>query len=131
MEVIAAQNIQCYTFPLESDDEASTKRNMNIMVRLFSFSFIMGAHIVITAWFLNIMMCFIQVLVRIGIDNHTFIACIRLLCPSLSSEARTMSKPLMVVPSRVASTPGVSPKVIIGSGQKKMKYIQRTTGTQK
>ncbi|KAK3814728.1 MAG: Septin-domain-containing protein [Linnemannia elongata] len=34
LEVIAAQNIQCYTFPLESDDEASTKRNMNIMAAM-------------------------------------------------------------------------------------------------
>ncbi|KAG0377829.1 hypothetical protein BGX24_005350 [Mortierella sp. AD032] len=34
LEVIAAQNIQCYTFPLESDDESSTKRNMNIMAAM-------------------------------------------------------------------------------------------------
>ncbi|KAG0317141.1 hypothetical protein BGZ97_005871 [Linnemannia gamsii] len=34
LEVIAAQNIQCYTFPLESDDEASTKRNMSIMAAM-------------------------------------------------------------------------------------------------
>ncbi|KAF9116587.1 hypothetical protein BGX27_001443 [Mortierella sp. AM989] len=31
LDVIAAQNIQCYSFALESDDEASTKRNMSIM----------------------------------------------------------------------------------------------------
>ncbi|KAF9177398.1 Cell division control protein 12, partial [Haplosporangium sp. Z 27] len=31
LEVINAQRIQIYSFPLDSDDEASTKRNRNIM----------------------------------------------------------------------------------------------------
>ncbi|KAG0252435.1 hypothetical protein BG011_006988 [Mortierella polycephala] len=34
LEVIAAQDIRCYTFALESDDEASTKRNMGIMAAM-------------------------------------------------------------------------------------------------
>lgn len=34
MDVIAAQNIQCYSSPIESDDEATTKRNMNIMAAM-------------------------------------------------------------------------------------------------
>ncbi|CAG8596489.1 6450_t:CDS:2 [Paraglomus brasilianum] len=33
-EVIAAQNIQVYQCPIESDDESSTKRNMNIMAAM-------------------------------------------------------------------------------------------------
>ncbi|CAG8484317.1 3885_t:CDS:2 [Funneliformis caledonium] len=33
-EVIAAQNIQVYQCPVESDDETSTKRNMNIMAAM-------------------------------------------------------------------------------------------------
>ncbi|CAG8712218.1 14372_t:CDS:2, partial [Rhizophagus irregularis] len=33
-EVIAAQNIQVYQCPIESDDETSTKRNMNIMAAM-------------------------------------------------------------------------------------------------
>ncbi|KAI9281848.1 Septin-domain-containing protein [Sporodiniella umbellata] len=33
-EVIAAQNIQVYTCPIDSDDELSTKRNQNIMAAL-------------------------------------------------------------------------------------------------
>ncbi|ORX60277.1 Septin [Hesseltinella vesiculosa] len=33
-EVISAQNIQVYSCPIESDDEATTKRNMNIMQAL-------------------------------------------------------------------------------------------------
>jgi len=33
-EVIAAQNIQVYSCPIESDDESSTKRNMNIMAAM-------------------------------------------------------------------------------------------------
>ncbi len=34
MDVIAAQNIQCYSSPIESDDESTTKRNMNIMAAM-------------------------------------------------------------------------------------------------
>ncbi|KAK3808125.1 MAG: Septin-domain-containing protein [Linnemannia gamsii] len=48
LEVIAAQNIQCYTFPLESDDESSTKRNMNIMAAM-PFSVIGSTDDVLTA----------------------------------------------------------------------------------
>ncbi|KAK3806375.1 MAG: Septin-domain-containing protein [Benniella sp.] len=47
LEVIAAQNIQCYTFPLESDDEASTKRNMSIMAAM-PFSIIGSTDDVVT-----------------------------------------------------------------------------------
>ncbi|OZJ02073.1 hypothetical protein BZG36_05059 [Bifiguratus adelaidae] len=34
LEVIAAQNIRIYTCPIESDDESSTQRNMNIMAAM-------------------------------------------------------------------------------------------------
>lgn len=34
LEVIAAQNIRVYSCPIESDDESSTKRNMNIMAAM-------------------------------------------------------------------------------------------------
>ncbi|KAI9478053.1 MAG: Septin-domain-containing protein [Benjaminiella poitrasii] len=33
-EVIAAQNIQCYSAPIESDDESTMKRNINIMAAM-------------------------------------------------------------------------------------------------
>ncbi|KAF8920884.1 hypothetical protein BGZ58_004299, partial [Dissophora ornata] len=48
LEVIAAQNIQCYSFPLESDDEASTRRNMSIM-NAMPFSIIGSTDDVLTA----------------------------------------------------------------------------------
>ncbi|KAF9437718.1 hypothetical protein BGZ76_011496 [Entomortierella beljakovae] len=48
LDVIAAQNIQCYSFPLESDDEASTKRNMSIMAAM-PFSIIGSTDDVLTA----------------------------------------------------------------------------------
>ncbi|KAG0206576.1 hypothetical protein BGX28_002012 [Mortierella sp. GBA30] len=48
LEVIAAQNIQCYTFPLESDDDQSTKRNMSIMAAM-PFSIIGSTDDVLTA----------------------------------------------------------------------------------
>jgi len=47
-EVIAAQNIQVYQCPIESDDESSTKRNMNIMAAM-PFAIIGSEHDVTTA----------------------------------------------------------------------------------
>ena len=46
-EVIAAQNIQCYSAPIESDDETTTKRNINIMAAM-PFSVIGSTQDVIT-----------------------------------------------------------------------------------
>ncbi|KAI8075337.1 Septin-domain-containing protein [Gilbertella persicaria] len=46
-DVIAAQNIQCYSAPIESDDETTTKRNINIMAAM-PFSVIGSTQDVIT-----------------------------------------------------------------------------------
>ncbi|KAG0051699.1 hypothetical protein BGZ83_003445 [Gryganskiella cystojenkinii] len=48
LEVIAAQNIQCYSFPLQSDDESTTKRNMSILAAM-PFSIIGSTDDVVTA----------------------------------------------------------------------------------
>ncbi|KAF9931587.1 hypothetical protein BGZ65_004830 [Modicella reniformis] len=47
LEVIAAQDIRCYSSPLESDDEATTQRNMSIMSAM-PFSIIGSTEDVIT-----------------------------------------------------------------------------------
>lgn len=46
--MISAQNIQCYSSPIESDDETTTKRNVNIMAAM-PFSVIGSTQDVITA----------------------------------------------------------------------------------
>ncbi|KAG2197683.1 hypothetical protein INT46_008338 [Mucor plumbeus] len=47
-DVISAQNIQCYSSPIESDDETTTKRNVNIMAAM-PFSVIGSTQDVLTA----------------------------------------------------------------------------------